>query len=59
MSELLFLGIAISAGTLKIIAMLIGIMWAFQSFLSWKSVPVTYRYSRTELPFRTSTAWKR
>ena len=52
MSEILFLAIAALAGAFKVIAILVGIVWAFRSLLTQRSAPVKYQYSRTELPYR-------
>ena len=52
MSEILFLAIAALAGAFKVIAIVIGIIWAFRSLLTQRGAPVKYRHSRTELPYR-------
>ena len=52
MTEAIFLAIAASAGALKIAAIMIAIVWAFRSLLNQHSVPLHYRYSRIELPYR-------
>lgn len=52
MSEFLFLAIAASAGAFKVIAIIIGIVWAFRSLLTQRGAPLKYKYSRTELPYR-------
>ena len=52
MSELIFLTVAAVAGAFKLIAILLGIVWAFRSLLSAHSVPLEYRYTHAELPFR-------
>ncbi|MGB5276654.1 MAG: hypothetical protein WBO73_04015 [Gammaproteobacteria bacterium] len=52
MSELIFLAIAALAGAFKVIAILIGIVWAFRSLLSAHSIPLAYRHTHAELPFR-------
>jgi hypothetical protein len=52
MTEVLFLTIAASAGAFKVIAILIGIVWAYRSFLTQHGAQLKYRYSRTELPYR-------
>jgi hypothetical protein len=32
----------------------VGVMWAFHSLLSVHGIPLSYRYTRAELPFRSS-----
>jgi len=54
MSEVIFLAIAASAGAFKIIAIMVGIVWAFRSLLTRQGVPLKYRYSTIELPYRSS-----
>ena len=52
MSEILFLAIAGSAAAFKVIAIVIGITWAFRSLLAERAAPLKYRYSRATLPYR-------
>lgn len=52
MSEVIFLAIAAAAGTLKIAAVMLAVVWAFRSLFSQHSAPIRYRYSSIELPFR-------
>lgn len=52
MSEILFLAITASAAAFKVIAIVLGITWAFRSLLSERAAPLKYRYSRTALPYR-------
>jgi hypothetical protein len=52
MNELIFLTVAAVAGAFKVIAISVGIVWAFRSLLSAQSAPLEYRYTHAELPFR-------
>jgi hypothetical protein len=52
MGEILFLAIAASAGAFKVLAIVFGIIWAYRSLLTQNGAPLDYRYSHTELPYR-------
>ena len=54
MGELIFLGIAGAAAVFKLFAIVVGVMWAFHSLLSVHGIPLSYRYTCAELPFRSS-----
>ncbi len=46
MGEILFLGIAASAGAFKVIAIVVGLIWVVRSLLKQNAVPVDYRHTR-------------
>ena len=52
MGELFFLGIAGAAAVFKVTAILVGVIWAFHSLLSARSIPLNYRHTRAEIPFQ-------
>jgi hypothetical protein len=52
MSELIFLAIATMAAAFKILAIIIGLVWAFRQLLSEQSATLDYRYTHTEIPYR-------
>jgi hypothetical protein len=52
MSELFFLGIAGAAAVFKVTAILAGVIWAFHSLLSSRSIPLNYRHTHAKIPFR-------
>jgi len=52
MSEFVFLAIAAAAATFKVLAIIIGLVWGFKHLLSAHSVPLSYRHTHAEIPFR-------
>jgi hypothetical protein len=54
MSELFFLGLAGTAAVFKIGAILLGIIWAFHSLLSARSIPLNYRHTTVKIPFQSN-----
>jgi hypothetical protein len=52
MNEVIFLGIAASAGAFKITAIMIAIVWASRSLFSLKGATLKYRHSNIVLPYR-------
>jgi hypothetical protein len=52
MGELIFLAIATMAAAFKVLAIIIGLVWAFRHLLSEQSATLDYRYTHTEIPYR-------
>ena len=52
MSELLFLAIAAMAAAFKVLAIIIGLVWAFRHLLSDNNAALDYRYTHTVIPYR-------
>ena len=51
MSEIVFLTIAASAAAFKVVAIVIGVIWALRSLLTQHAAPCVYRHTRAELPY--------
>jgi hypothetical protein len=52
MSELIFLGIATMAAAFKVLAIVIGLVWAFRYLLSEQNADLNYRYTHAKIPYR-------
>jgi hypothetical protein len=52
MSELIFLAIAAMAAAFKVLAIIIGLIWAYRHLLSEDSATLNYRYTHAEIPNR-------
>ena len=52
MSELIFLGIATMAAAFKVLAIVIGLVWAFRYLLSEQGADMNYRYTHVKIPYR-------
>jgi hypothetical protein len=56
MSEIIFLSIAAAAAAFKVLAIVIGMVWAFRHLMTAHSAPLDYRYTHVKIPFR---PWRR
>lgn len=52
MSELIFLSIAAMAAAFKLLAIVIGMVWAFRHLMTAHSAPLNYRHTDVKIPFR-------